>query len=677
MIKAIVMEITNLEEIIKKYGNIDKNKVEEIKEILKSIKNELVEKLDELKNKKYDEGWRDIVGKATSICYIETGFPSNFSQALRDEPTREKLIEFIRNVKSAETKDDAYNAFKNLLSDKGTKSASITVVSTLGHILKPEWFIPLNHKISDAIEKLGLVNIHLAGAKGNYEDAINVFKKISENVRNIEDSIKTSYALYEYGEVPKPNNSKNSTSNNIISDSNTVPPEIKEKMDKILDKKRQIILYGVPGTGKTHSALKYVEGKGYYKFITFHQSYSYEDFIEGLKPKTTEDGNITYEVEDGIFKKMCILAIWEALKDKEDIKKEIDLDRLLDKALKEFEDKYPVGSVLKTKMGKKFKILDYKYKNEKISNILIKPNESVNEYYPLNIPFLKDMFEKDLIEGERINGPKDVNDKIRHTSYDSYYFALYKELKEIINNNIKDSQNEKLEYNPNYETIKEIVIEKLKEHKETKNVFKKEDFQNAQKFYLVIDEINRGNISNILGELITLLEKDKRLSEDNEIIVELPYSKEPFAVPPNLYIIGTMNTADRSIALLDIALRRRFGFLEVEPNYELIENNAKNKQIEGINLAELLKSLNEKLMKLKDRDHRIGHSYFLGVETLEDLEFVWYHEIIPLLEEYFYGDVDGLKEILKDFIEEKENSYEIKRLTGEEFKNAINKILSD
>ncbi|ENN96677.1 ATPase [Methanocaldococcus villosus KIN24-T80] len=449
------------------------------------------------------------------------------------------------------------------------------------------------------------------------------------------------------------------------SEENIISKELKEKIDKILEKKGQIILYGVPGTGKTYSALKYVEGKGYYKFITFHQSYSYEDFIEGFKPKTTEDGNITYEVEDGIFKRLCILAIWEVLKDKEDIKKEIDLDRLLDKALKEFEDRYPVGSVLKTKMGKEFEIIDYKYEEDRIKSIKIKI-ESKNEK-SLDKSDLEEIFKKALIEGYEIKGPGDIK-KIKDTGLNSYYFAMYSELKEIINN-IGYIQDENSQYKLSYDEIKEKVIKKLKEHEETKNVFKKEDFQNAKKYYLIIDEINRGNISNILGELITLLEKDKRLSEDNEIIVELPYSKELFAVPPNLYIIGTMNTADRSIALLDIALRRRFGFLEIEPNYDLI-----NKEIEGINLKKLLESLNEKLMKLKDRDHRIGHSYFLNIKDLEDLEFVWYHEIIPLLEEYFYGDVDGLKEVLKDFIEKKENSYEIKRLTGEEFKNAINKI---
>ncbi|RLF81335.1 hypothetical protein DRN38_02475 [Thermococci archaeon] len=173
------------------------------------------------------------------------------------------------------------------------------------------------------------------------------------------------------------------------------------------------------------------------------------------------------------------------------------------------------------------------------------------------------------------------------------------------------------------------------------------------KFYLIIDEINRGNISKILGELITLLEKDKRLGGDYPLIVTLPYSGEHFAVPPNLYIIGTMNTADRSIALLDVALRRRFAFLEIEPKPEKLkdENN-----IEGINLEELLEKLNIKIEAIKDRDHRIGHSYFMKVKDLEKLHLVWYYEIVPLLMEYFYNDWEALAWLLGDkFIENKLN----------------------
>ena len=170
---------------------------------------------------------------------------------------------------------------------------------------------------------------------------------------------------------------------------------------------------------------------------------------------------------------------------------------------------------------------------------------------------------------------------------------------------------------------------------------KKQD-KKIQPHILIIDEINRGDVSKIFGELITLIEEDKRIGNKYQMKITLPYSKEPFGVPNNLYIIGTMNTADRSIALLDTALRRRFDFEEIMPRPELLGG----KVVEGINLQTLLTRINERITNKYDRDHQIGHSYLMGVNTKEQLERAYKNRILPLLNEYFYNESKTVAEIL-------------------------------
>jgi 5-methylcytosine-specific restriction protein B len=159
----------------------------------------------------------------------------------------------------------------------------------------------------------------------------------------------------------------------------------------------------------------------------------------------------------------------------------------------------------------------------------------------------------------------------------------------------------------------------------------------------VIDEINRANLAKTFGELITLIESSKRLGQPDEQETELPYSGDRFGVPPNLYVVGTMNTADRSIALMDTALRRRFAFQEMTPRKDLLSQD-----VEGVDLQSLLDAMNTRIETLFDRDHILGHTYLMDIGTFDDLALRFRNQIIPLLQEYFFEDWRRIQQVFND-----------------------------
>ena len=233
---------------------------------------------------------------------------------------------------------------------------------------------------------------------------------------------------------------------------------------------------------------------------------------------------------------------------------------------------------------------------------------------------------EDFVEGLKSDGngnfvPQDSILKV--ISYNALFSALIK--KPIISQDLTSEER--------YKIKKQSVID---------NLFRADlfNFKLSDHYLIVIDEINRGNISKIFGELITLLEPDKRFGEENTIIVNLPYSKEKFSIPKNLHIIATMNTADRSIALMDYALRRRFEFLEINSDASLLE------PVDEIDLEQMLIIINRRIEFLYDKDHTIGHAYFMKAEKLSDVVDVINKGIIPLLQEYFYNDLEKIGLVL-------------------------------
>ncbi|EAH6694495.1 TPA: AAA family ATPase [Campylobacter coli] len=472
------------------------------------------------------------------------------------------------------------------------------------------------------------------------------------------------------------------------------------------------ILYGPPGTGKTYHTIdkaleilgenlesrdekkakfdEYVKN-GQIVFTTFHQSYGYEEFVEGIKPMMNNEANsqeIQYEIKDGIFKDICNRALenyensnlnTEELREKIKLREKVEkfLNRLL-------ETNEPIS---KTKGGNFF-INSF---NNNTIEIYSEDVERFDGIFKLSLSTFITLLKSNIEFNSAVEMFKKVFDRDYADRTHTYYFNLVNKFKE-------------------YE--KQAVL-KTEDNKISSN--------SLNSYIIIIDEINRGNVSKIFGELITLIEPSKRIGESEELKVTLPYSGKKFGVPKNVYILGTMNTADRSITSLDTALRRRFEFVEMMPDPDLLKNVFICKDVENPNkdedylgddaktegfaeiLQNILISINKRIEFLLDREKTIGHAFFMSeavkfnkdnwckpdeyeedwyVLSISKLKSIFQNKIIPLLQEYFYNDYALISAVLNDngMIEkcEKDDKYlqKIKNLDNVDSEKIIYNIAS-
>lgn len=464
-------------------------------------------------------------------------------------------------------------------------------------------------------------------------------------------------------------------------------------MKKEFDK--NVIFYGPPGTGKTYTTAKRaveicktesekeltdyseimkkyneLKKKNRIEFITFHQSYGYEEFIEGIKPivlnedDESEDesennqesktnikieNDIKYDIVDGIFKKFCDNARKAIIEtDNNNDNNDIPLEAIVWKVTVR-------GEVREDCFNNNRVRIDWNFDDAGA------------------VGFVEEVKKGDIIittDGSRtkINGIAVVIDDKGYILAGEERDTTTRNVKWLAKNideNIKNINKEKMLHRrtvarvPNMKVEDIIKLAKEKNQKELSKIVIKE---NKEPYVFIIDEINRGNISKIFGELITLIETTKRSGEGKKecISTKLPYSNEEFTVPDNVYIIGTMNTADRSIALMDTALRRRFKFEEMLPNYDLLEDIFVEDEGVKVNIGAMLKVINERIEYLYDREHTIGHAVFLELKennNIDKLENIFKKSVIPLLQEYFYEDYEKIRIVLGDNAKDEDEQF--------------------
>jgi len=406
----------------------------------------------------------------------------------------------------------------------------------------------------------------------------------------------------------------------------TEADKMREDNKRLLEQKKNIILQGAPGTGKTYATAalalsmadpnfsafedhalvmaryEELQKEGQIAFTTFHQSLDYEDFVEGIKPQRKGDG-VIYDIEDGIFKKIKDLALTnyeDSRKSDKELKSETDTKILFEKFCSKLEEDLLKNDSIELMPQSILKIREVFRKSDGSAKSISISRTADSPYQSLSLDMVQRDYQK--FKNGEIKSYEDIKPKYESKSlYHGnaiYYYELFKKMRafEEANGSETSTKTEKVE---------------------------------LKNYVLIIDEINRGNVSKIFGELISLLEADKRVSGDHPLTVTLPYSKESFSVPSNLYIIGTMNTTDRSVGSIDYAVRRRFAFVTLEADESKVpEGDARN-------LFNAVKNfLNKSKYDMDIEDLMVGHSYFMTANE-DSLKMKWQYEILPLLMEYY------------------------------------------
>ena len=455
-----------------------------------------------------------------------------------------------------------------------------------------------------------------------------------------------------------------------------------------------MILYGPPGTGKTYHCAYYavaicdgrdlqeikkesyaeimarfreLKAEGRIAFTTFHQSYGYEEFIEGIKPKLNlESESLGYVIEDGVFKEFCKHAravkvhsydnlgikstphIWGMLlggTGSTEIKQYCFDNNVIRFGWDHITDNDVIEDNPETSKSDKYaihQVANFIYSMEVGDIVVIAKNITTIDA----IGVITGEYEYDQTK-ETANRTRKVKWLVKNVEFDILPY---------LPNGRKQLPTSYL-YPLDYLGIDAVskILDEL--HEKSEVYFETE----TKPFVFIIDEINRGNISKIFGELITLIEETKRAGASEAMEAILPYSGESFSVPSNVYILGTMNTADRSIALMDTALRRRFEFVEMMPNSEVLDSLGVGTIPVGdeeLNVSKMLDVINERIEYLFDREHTIGHAFFTKLAddpSIETLAGIFEKNVIPLLQEYFYEDYEKIQLVLGD--NEKEDEY--------------------